>query len=145
MASHLPTTHNHNTHAPKKNTNTMISPARRLPAASILQVSGIAVQPTIAHDLRNTAMQYFFMWNQLILYFIYYYSMCSGLARLRTKGESLEWLLALFLWPLRWNDAHWLQLCRYLFHRCRPSIHLVLAWFWMSGRGGAMIAFLFTA
>jgi hypothetical protein len=61
MASHLPTTHNHNTHAPKKNTNTMISPARRLPAASILQVSGIAVQPTIAHDLRNTAMQYFFM------------------------------------------------------------------------------------
>ena len=61
MASHLPTTHNHNTHAPQKNTDTIISPAHRLPAASILQVSGIPVQPAIAHDLCNMVIQSFYV------------------------------------------------------------------------------------
>ena len=37
----------------KKNTDTKISPTRRLPAASIFLVSGIAVQPAIAYDLRG--------------------------------------------------------------------------------------------
>jgi len=36
----------------------MISPARRLPAAPILQVSAIAVCRAIDLDLRNTAMQF---------------------------------------------------------------------------------------
>ena len=36
----------------------MISPARRLPAASILKVSAIAVCREIELDLRNTAMQF---------------------------------------------------------------------------------------
>jgi hypothetical protein len=39
----------------------MISPACWLPAASILQVSGIAVQPAMAHDLRNMVMQSFYV------------------------------------------------------------------------------------
>ena len=39
----------------------MISPARRLPAASILQVSAIAVRRVIDIDHRNTAMQFFYM------------------------------------------------------------------------------------
>ena len=54
----------------------MISPARWLPAAPILQVSRIAVQPAIVHDLRNTAMQSFYLKPTSPL-FIYYYSMCS--------------------------------------------------------------------
>jgi len=36
----------------------MISPARRLPAAPILQVSAIAVCCAIDLDLRNMAMQF---------------------------------------------------------------------------------------
>ena len=60
-ASHLPTSHYHNTHPPQKKTNTMISPACRLPAASILQVSGIPVQPAIAHDLCNMVIQSFYV------------------------------------------------------------------------------------
>ena len=39
----------------------MIPPARRLPAASILQVSAIAVRRAIDLDHRNTAMQFFYM------------------------------------------------------------------------------------
>jgi hypothetical protein len=44
-----------------KNTNTMISPARRLPVASILQVSVIAVCRAIDIDHHETAMQFFYM------------------------------------------------------------------------------------
>jgi hypothetical protein len=36
----------------------MISPTRRLPAASNVKVSAIAVHRVIAHDLRNTAMHF---------------------------------------------------------------------------------------
>jgi len=39
----------------------MISPARQLPAASILQVSAIAVRRAIDIDHRNTAKQFFYM------------------------------------------------------------------------------------
>jgi hypothetical protein len=39
----------------------MISPARRLPAAPIEQVSAIAVRRTIDIDHRNTAMQFFYV------------------------------------------------------------------------------------
>jgi hypothetical protein len=37
----------------------MISPARQLPAAPILQVSAIAVCHAIDLNLRNTAMEFF--------------------------------------------------------------------------------------
>jgi hypothetical protein len=60
----LNTSHNtqpqHTAQLPK-NTDTMISPARRLPAASILQVSAIAVRRAIDLDLRNMAMQFFYV------------------------------------------------------------------------------------
>jgi len=52
----------------------MISPARRLPAASILQVSAIAVRRAIDIDHRNTAMQFFYMKRTVSFYFINYYS-----------------------------------------------------------------------
>jgi hypothetical protein len=42
-----------------KNTATMIPPARRLPAAPILQVSAIAVRRVIDIDHLNMAMQCF--------------------------------------------------------------------------------------
>ena len=58
----LNTSHNtqpqHTAQRPK-NTDTMISPARRLPAASILKVSAIAVRRAIDIDHRNAAMQFF--------------------------------------------------------------------------------------
>jgi len=52
----------------------MISLARRLPAASILQVSTIAVRRAIDIDHRNTAMQFFYMKRTVSFYFIDYYS-----------------------------------------------------------------------
>jgi hypothetical protein len=52
----------------------MISPARRLPAASILQVSVIAVRRAIDIDHQNTAMQFFYMKRTVSFYFIDYYS-----------------------------------------------------------------------
>jgi hypothetical protein len=42
-----------------KNTSTMISPTRRLPAASIFYMNAIAICRTINLNLRNTAMQIF--------------------------------------------------------------------------------------
>jgi hypothetical protein len=47
---------NRNTLHNTKNKDTMISPARQLPAASNLKMSAIAVRRMIAHDLRNTEM-----------------------------------------------------------------------------------------
>ena len=44
---------------PKKNTTTMIPPARRPPADPIFKVSDIAVHRAIEHHLRYTAMQFF--------------------------------------------------------------------------------------
>jgi len=58
-----------------KNTDTMISPARRLPAASILQVSAIAVCRAIDINHCNTAMQFFYMEQTVSFNFIDYYSM----------------------------------------------------------------------
>jgi len=55
------TTTTHRTVQLPKNTNAMISPAHRLPAASILQVSAIAVRRVIDIDHRNTAMHFFYM------------------------------------------------------------------------------------
>ena len=56
----------------------MIS-ARRLPAASILQVSAIAVRRAIDIDHRNTAMQFFLMKRTVSFYFIdYYYRPLTG-------------------------------------------------------------------
>ena len=50
------TTHNL---LPKKNTGTMIPPARRPPADPIFKVSDIAVHRAIEHHLRYTAMHFF--------------------------------------------------------------------------------------
>jgi hypothetical protein len=47
----------------------MISPARRLPAASILQVSAIAVRRAIDLDHRNTAMQFFYVKLSVSLFY----------------------------------------------------------------------------
>jgi len=57
----------------------MISPARRLPAASILQVSAIAVRRAIDIDHRNTAMQ-FFTWIELffLFYWLLFYRPLTG-------------------------------------------------------------------
>jgi hypothetical protein len=55
----------------------MISPARRrlpVPAASILQVSAIAIRRAIDIDHRNTAMQFIYMKRTVSFYFIDYYS-----------------------------------------------------------------------
>ena len=43
-----------------KNTDTMISPAHRLPADPILQVSAITMRRAINLDHRNTAMRFTF-------------------------------------------------------------------------------------
>ena len=64
---HTTTTH-HTVQLPK-NTNAMISPTRWLPAASILQVSAIAVRRMIDIDHRNTAMQFFYMTLTVSLFY----------------------------------------------------------------------------
>jgi hypothetical protein len=46
----------HTTNKKKKNTDTIISPARHIPAALLLQVSVIAVYCVIDLDPRNTAI-----------------------------------------------------------------------------------------
>jgi hypothetical protein len=52
--------HTTNTKTTKnKNTNTMISPAHRLPAAPIFEVSAIPVHHAIDLNLQNKAMQFF--------------------------------------------------------------------------------------
>jgi len=88
-----------------KNTDTMISPARRLPAASILQVSVIAVRRAIDIDHRNTAMQFFYMKRTVSFYFIDYYSMPL------TGVHWDKWYVFLvntcaFFWPLHRINAH---------------------------------------
>jgi hypothetical protein len=59
-----------------KNTNTMISPARWLPAASILQVSAIAVRRAIDIDHHNTAMQLFFYMKRTVIFYFIDYILC---------------------------------------------------------------------
>jgi hypothetical protein len=43
-----------------KNTNTMISPTRRLPVALIFEVTAITIRHAIVLDLQNKAMMQFF-------------------------------------------------------------------------------------
>ena len=64
----------------------MISPARRLLVASILQVSAIAVCRAIDIDHRNTAMQFLYMKQIVSFYFIDYYSIDRWPAHTGTKG-----------------------------------------------------------
>jgi hypothetical protein len=54
---------------PKKNTTTMIPPARRPPADPIFKVSDIAVHRAIEHHLRYTAMQFFYVQLTLSLFY----------------------------------------------------------------------------
>jgi len=53
----------------------MIAPARRLPVASILQVSAIAIRRAIDIDHRNMAMQFFLHETNCFFLFIAYYSL----------------------------------------------------------------------
>ena len=61
LYSRVTHTHTTTTDALPKNTDTMISPARRLLAAPNLQVSAIAIRRAIDIDHRNTAMQFFYV------------------------------------------------------------------------------------
>ncbi len=83
----------------------MIS-ARRLPAASILQVSVIAIRCAIDIDHRNTAMQFFLMKRTVSFYFIdYYYRPLTG-AHWDKRYVFLVNTCA-FFWPLhRIINAH---------------------------------------
>ncbi len=54
----------------------MISPARWLPAASILQVSAIAVRRAIDIDHHNTAMQLFFYMKRTVIFYFIDYILC---------------------------------------------------------------------
>ena len=64
----------------------MIAPARRLSAASILQVTGIAVQPATAHDLRNMAMHFYVKPSNPFLFTII---LCAVARRARGQKVSL--------------------------------------------------------
>ena len=82
----------------------MIS-TRRLPAASILQVSAIAVCCVIDIDHRNTAMQFFYMKRTVSFYFIdYYYRPLTG-AHWDKRYVFLVNTCAFFL-PLHRINAH---------------------------------------
>jgi predicted NAD/FAD-binding protein len=82
----------------------MIS-ARRLPAASILQVSAIAVRRAIDIDHRNTAMQFFLMKRTVSFYFIdYYYNPLTG-AHWDKRYVFLVNTCA-FFWPLHRINVH---------------------------------------
>ena len=130
-------THNHNTHRTvlKKNTDTMISRARRLPAASILQVSAIAVRHAIDLDHRNTAKQFFYM--KLSVSLFYWLLFCMPLTG--THGDKryvflVNTSLVPFFWPLRRINAHWPQLSADMFF---ADATWVLVMFWHDfGRGG---------
>ena len=77
----------------------MISPARRLPEASILQVSGIAVQPVIVHDLCNIVMLSFYVkpTNHLFYSLLFYVEWLGVLA---DKRRVFGVITCPFLWQL---------------------------------------------
>jgi hypothetical protein len=115
----------------------MISPARRLPAAPILQVSAIAVCRAIDLDLRNTAMQYFYVKLTVSLFYcLLFYRPPTGV-----HGDKRYVFLlntcAFFSAVASNQRALTIAICRYNFCRCRLSPHHVLAWFPTRGGGGA--------
>jgi hypothetical protein len=65
----LTTTQPQHTNRATSKKKTMISPARWLPAASIWKVSEITILRAIHLDLRNTAMQFFYV--KLTIHFFY--------------------------------------------------------------------------
>jgi hypothetical protein len=58
-------------HKLSKNTHTMIPPGRWLPDAPSLKVSTIHLHYVMAHDLRNMAMQFFYMKLTYSLFCLY--------------------------------------------------------------------------
>ncbi len=114
-----------------QNTETMIS-ARRLPAASILQVSAIAVRRAIDIDHRNTAMQFFLMKRTASFYFIdYYYRPLTG-AHWDKRYVFFSEYMCFFLAIASNQRALTRAIRRYIFRRCRP----VAIMFWHDfGRG----------
>ena len=123
-----------------KNTDTMISPARRLPAAPILQVSVIAVCCMIDLDLRNTAMQ--FLDVKLTFSLFYWLLFCMPLtgAHRDKRYVFLVNTCAFYLAVASNQRALTPAIRRYIFCRCRLSPHHVLAWF--RTRGGSAIVMI---
>jgi hypothetical protein len=115
----------------------MISPARRLPAAPILQVSAIAVCRTIDLDLRNTAMQFFYVkLSNSLFYCLLFFRPLTGVHRDKRYVFLLN-TCAFFPAVASNQRALTPAIRRYIFRRCRPSPHHVLAWFRTRG-GGAV-------
>lgn len=127
-------THNHNTAQLPKNTDTMISPARRFPAAPILKVSAIVVCRAIDLDLRNTAMQFFYVKLTVSLFYclLFYRPLTS--VHWDKRYVFLLNTCAFFSAVASNQRALTLAIRRYIFCRCRLSPHHVLAWF--RTRGG---------
>ena len=137
---YLRSTHNtqpqHTPHNRKKNTDTMISPARRLPAAPILQVSAIAVCRAIDLDLRNTAIQFFYVkLSNSLFYCLLFYRLLTSVHRDKRYVFFIKHLC--FFSAVASNQrALTIAICRYNFCRCCLSSHSVLAWFRTGGGGG---------
>ena len=112
----------------------MISLTCRLPAASILQVSAIAVSLAIDLDHRNTAMQFFYVKLTVSLfYWLLFYRPLTGADRNKRCVYLVNTPCA-FFWPLRRINAHWPQLSADIFF---ADAARVLIMFWHDfGRGG---------
>ena len=112
----------------------MISPARRLPAAPILQVSAIAVCCAIDLDLRNTAMQFLDVKLTFSLFYLLLFCMPLTGAHRDKRYVFLVNTCAFYLAVASNQRALTPAIRRYIFCRCRLSPHHVLAWF--RTRGG---------
>ena len=120
----------------------MISPARRLPAAPILQVSAIAVCRAIDLDLRNTAMQFFYVkLSNSLFYCLLFYRPLTGVHRDKRYVFFIKHL-CFFLAVASNQRALTIAICRYNFCRCRLSSHRVLAWFRTGGGAAPLLSWL---
>jgi hypothetical protein len=110
----------------------MISPARRLPAAPILHVSVTAVRRAIDIDHRNMAMHFLSETN----FFCILLPIIPYAADRHAWGQKVCFLVnTCAFYSAVASNQHALTpaIRQYIFCRCRPRPHHVLARFWTRG------------